>query len=434
MFSIQTIVVICLAIFSVQSASLRKQATVRSTLSDLGISSPSSVVKELAAGTPASLIHLKITKLIDALKKRHTSVSSSCETDMIAVRKSSHVQEALDALDAADQKTLFARQCLRKNNETIIAKQSDMSRLMKQMVLPDVYTSLAGKQTNITIKLKALADKHEAREKKFRDEQQAHTDSHEAVDSVLDILQSFYSTKGMAPPTTTKGSVGELEIIVPQSLLELVSQGKKEQSAAAVKRILNDGNNHMRNMVQTNHPGEVNSDKPKKKKVAGTLWKAMWMLKNTMLNDTAIMHERHQLRNDHSKSKIDRLSNELEDIIAQTKVLREQDISIQKRVDESMSEAKEAEINILKCKEQLSEANVAQISAEDVANRKKARIAKMEHLCKTQLASIEDELQLGKYVISVIENTVSNLHSNAGSAATGSAATGGSSAINVNLQ
>ena len=350
-----------------------------------------------------------MTHLIEALTKRQAEVIFTCASDKEAVTKSSHVHEALASLDAATQKTVDASICMKINNETIHTKQNEMSRLMSQMTLPEVYASLAVQQTNITVKLKALADKHEVREQKFRDEQHTHTEAHEAVDSVLDILQGFYSTKGMAPPSLVQGSVAELEVKVPPSLLELVNQGKKNQSVAAVARLLNDGD-RIKQMIQTNHPGEISTDKPKKKKVAGTLFKAMWMLKNTMLNDTAIMHARHQLRNDHSQSKIGQLSDELDDVETRSKVLKEQDSSIQKRVDASMTEAKEAEVNIHKCKEQLAEASLVQAGAAEVANLKKARIDKMAHLCTTQLASIEDELHLGKYVISVIEHTVEKLH------------------------
>jgi chromosome segregation ATPase len=182
----------------------------------------------------------------------------------------------------------------------------------------------------------------------------------------------------------------------------------------------------MKELVQTNHGGEIATDHPKKKKVAGTLWKAMWMLKNTMLNDTVIMHERHQLRNDHAKTKMDKLSDELTDVIAQTKVLREEDKSIQERINAAMAEAKAAEVRIIACKEKLSEANVEERDAEQTANRKKARIEKTSHLCKTQLQHVEDEIALGKYVLNVIEHTVTKLldGGETGAAAATGAATG----------
>lgn len=114
----------------------------------------------------------------------------------------------------------------------------------------------------------------------------------------------------------------------------------------------------------------------------------MWMLKNTMLNDTAIMHERHQLRNDHSKTKMDKFSDELTDVIAQTKVLREEDKAIQQRIGVAMAEAKAAEVRIHVCKEKLSEANAEERDAEQTANRKKMRIDKTTHLCKTDRKSV----------------------------------------------
>lgn len=197
--------------------------------------------------------------------------------------------------------------------------------------------------------------------------------------------------------------------------------------------------NKMKNMVDTKNPSEILSDQPKKRKVAGTLWKAMWMLKNSMLNDTAIMHQRHQLRNDHSKSKIDGFTNELEDVEAQIKVSREQDVALQKRVNESLAEAKQAEIKILQCKQALRLASVAQTNAATVANRKRARIGKMEHLCEAQKTSIQDEIHLGEYVIKVVKSTSAQLHgvptatggaagsedATGGAGATGSASTGG---------
>ena len=395
--------------------------------------------KYIKEGTPAEVIHLKVQTLLDTLNKRYDSVSLTCAADLIAVRKSAHVEEALQALDAAEQKAMFASDCMKKNNQTVHDTNVRVTKLLSEMVLPSVYASLAGKEANITQKLKALADKHEVREAKFRTEQQTHTDSHDAVDSVLNILQSFYSTKGQAPPSVVKGAVVDVELKVPASLLELVHQGQKVQSVAAVSRMLGDSKtktydyDKMKNMVDTKNPSEILSDQPKKRKVAGTLWKAMWMLKNSMLNDTAIMHQRHQLRNDHSKSKIDGFTDELEDVEAQIKVSREQDVALQKRVNESLAEAKQAEIKILQCKEQLGVASVAQTNAAAVANRKRARIGKMEHLCEAQKTSIQDEIHLGEYVIKVVKSTSAQLHgvptATGGAGATGSAAaTGGADA------
>jgi hypothetical protein len=415
---------------TVHAGSLRK-ATVDQRLilsSRVANSAFKGVVDELASGTPAHEIHLKVTHLISTLQQRHASVAQTCDQDMQAVRKSSHVDEALSALDEASKKTVQASICMKKNNATIAAKQQEMATLMSKMVLPEMYSSLDAKQSNVTAKLTQLADKHDIRESKFRAEQQKHTDSHETVDSILDILQSFYTTKGMVPPTNVKGAVADLQVkVVPASLLQLVSHGEKAESIVQVSRLLSDNSPvlkstaTMKEMVETNHMGEKKTDSPKKKKVAGTLWKAMWMLKNTMLNDTAIMHERHQLRNDHSKTKMDKLSDELADVVAQIKVLREQDTAIQKRVNESMTEAKQAETRIIECKETLTEASIEQADAEQIANRKKARIDKMSHLCQTQLMHINDELSLGAYVQQVIEHTVQRLHGSSSSSATGSA-------------
>jgi len=406
------------------------------------------VVDELASGTPAHEIHLKIIKLQKTLNERHDSVTRTCEEDKKAVTKASKINEAMAVLDEASSKTVQASICMKKNNATIAIKQQEMATLMSKMVLPEMYNSLKDKQANVTAKLTKLADKHEVRESKFRNEQQKHTDAHESVDSILDIIQSFYTTKGMAAPTQIKGTVADLEVkhekpaLLPgvatptkTSVASLLQLSKTEQTTQ-VTRILNaeepdvSSSTAMKQLVENNQEDEKKRDLPKKKKVAGTLWKAMWMLKNTMLNDTAIMHERHQLRNDHSKTKMDRFSDELADLIAQTKVLKQQDEAIQNRVSESMAEAKAAEIRIIKCKEQLSLASVAQSDAETIANRKKARIDKMTHLCKIQLMHISDEISLGAYVQKVIEHTVQKLHGDDDddAEASGVAATGASSA------
>ena len=437
----------CGLLLAVESASLRStQSIATASFASLTDRVHNTQFEEyIKEGTPAEVIHLKVKKLLDTLNKRYDSVSLTCTADLIAVRKSAHVEEAMQALDAAEQKAIFASDCMKKNNKTVHEMNVGVTKLLSEMVLPSVYASLAGKEANITQKLKALADKHEVREAKFRTEQQTHTDSHDAVDSVLNILQSFYSTKGQAPPSVLKGAVVDVELKVPASLLELVHQGKKVQSVAAVSRMLGDSKtktydyNKMKNMVDTKNPSEILSDQPKKRKVAGTLWKAMWMLKNSMLNDTAIMHQRHQLRNDHSKSKIDGFTNELEDVEAQIKVSREQDVALQKRVNESLAEAKQAEIKILQCKQALRLASVAQTNAATVANRKRARIGKMEHLCEAQKTSIQDEIHLGEYVIKVVKSTSAQLHgvptatggaagsedATGGAGATGSASTGG---------
>jgi hypothetical protein len=416
----------------VQSGSLRRTSS-RDTerLSSLVANSQfKGVVDELATGTPAQAIHLKVSKLLITLNKRGSSVRLTCQQDLVAITKASKVEEALQALDAATGRASEASLCMKKNNATIHEKQQEMAKLMSKMVLPEMYYSLSRKQANITAKLTELSAKHEVREEKFRVEQTEHTEAHEAVDSVIEILNGFYSTKGMAPPTAITGTVTDLQVKVPPSLLELVHRGKSLQSAAEATRLLNDPES-LKELVQTNHVGEIESDQPKKKKVAGTLWKAMWMLKNTMLNDTAIMHERHQLRTDHSKTKMDKFSDELTDVIAQTKVLREEDKAIQQRIGVAMAEAKAAEVRIHVCKEKLSEANAEERDAEQTANRKKMRIDKTTHLCKTQLQHIEDEIALGKYVQGVIDHTVVKLEDDDGpdAAAAASSATGAATRV-----
>jgi len=106
--------------------------------------------KYIKEGTPAEVIHLKVKTLLDTLNKRYDSVSLTCAADLIAVRKSAHVEEALQALDAAEQKAMFASDCMKKNNHTVQETNVRVTKLLSEMVLPSVYASLAGKEANIT--------------------------------------------------------------------------------------------------------------------------------------------------------------------------------------------------------------------------------------------------------------------------------------------
>ena len=67
-----------------QSTSLRSNSRLSTLVAD---SSFRGVVDELASGTPAHEIHLKIIKLQKTLNERHDSVTRTCEEDKKAVTK-----------------------------------------------------------------------------------------------------------------------------------------------------------------------------------------------------------------------------------------------------------------------------------------------------------------------------------------------------------
>ena len=437
------------------------------------------VVDDLAAGSPAESIVIKTDHLLDTLKDRYASVTLTCAADKTAMLKSSKVGLAKQEAVAAQERVEKERACMVGGNTTVHRQEHEIRDLMSRLVEPRVYDKLRYEQGNLTMKLNNLTAKHEVREQKYRDETEEHNRAHGVLNDVLEIVQTFYTEKGQAPPHPVESSMADAEMASAEqveaeavrepaaakeeteaknaetatatSLLEAsIRAGNRQRSLATVAKMLHAASataaqqqqkkeepattvdaetlvekQQIKDMMKDTHQGEdAKTDSPKKQKVAGTLWKALWMMKNTMMNDTAVMHERHQLHQDHTSGKMDALSAELADVEDRAKAFREGDLDIKAQVDKAMAIADKAQQDISTCKERFVRYHAEFEQAEALFASKQGKLDKMDRLCKTQLAHIEDEIHLGRYVIDVIQATVNKLNTQVAGDGDGTLATG----------